>query len=70
MLCCRYLDPATWGLIEGNEAQTIGHQLEVMLKNTLLQILKNTLIAIIQREVVTWIQGSGARASSLIGEPH
>jgi hypothetical protein len=53
-------DPATWGLIEGNEAQVIGHQLEVLLKNTLLQILKNTLIAIIQREVVTWIQGSGA----------
>lgn len=53
-------DPATWGLIEANQAQDIANELENLLKNTLLQILKNTLIAIIQREVLTWVQGSGA----------
>lgn len=53
-------DPATWGLMEGNQAVNIAHQLTAILKNTLLQILKNTLIALIQQKVLAWVQGSGA----------
>jgi len=53
-------DPATWGLIESNQAVNIGRELEAILKNTLLQILKNTLMAIVQTKVLTWVQGSGA----------
>ena len=53
-------DPATWGLLEGNQAVNEGNVLRSILKNTLLQILKNTLIALIQQKVLAWVQGSGA----------
>jgi hypothetical protein len=53
-------DPATWSLIEANQLEDIGDQLEGILKNTLLQILKNTLIALVQSKVLKWVQGSGA----------